>query len=58
MVSVVRWVWSGDLSVVVVRGAVLLLDVLSTGGEEGERVEVFVGGLLPTGHQLPIIEQL
>ena len=47
-----------DLGVVVVCGAVLLLDVLSTGREEGERVKVFMGWLLSAGHQLPVVEQL
>lgn len=47
-----------DLSVVVVGSAVLLLHVFSSGREEGQGVEVLVGGLLPAGHQLSIVEQL
>lgn len=46
------------LGVVVVGSAVLLLHVFSSGCEEGQGVEVLMGGLLPTGHQFPIVEQL
>lgn len=46
------------LCVVVVGSAILLLDILSSGCEKGQRVEVLMGGLLPTCHQLPIIKQL
>ena len=38
------------LRVVVVGSAVLLLHILSSGCEEGQRVEVLMGGLLPTCH--------
>lgn len=38
------------LSVVVVGSAVLLLHIFSSGCEEGQRVEVLMGGLLPTCH--------
>lgn len=44
------------LGVVVVGSAVLLLHVFSSGCEEGQGVEVLMGGLLPTGHQFPIVE--
>lgn len=51
--------WSvSHLGVVVVRRAVLLLHILASRGEEGQRVEVLVRGLLPTGHQLALVEQV
>lgn len=46
------------LCIIVVGSAVLLLHVFSSGCEEGQRVEIFVGWLLSTGHQFPIVEQL
>lgn len=38
------------LSIVVVGSAVFLLNIFSSGCEEGQRVEVLMGGLLPTCH--------
>lgn len=46
------------LCIVVECRAVLLLDVLPPCRKEREWIEVLVRRLLPTGHQLPLIEKL
>lgn len=46
------------LSIVVVSRAVLLLHVLPTSREEGQRVEVLMWGLFAAGHQLALVEQI
>lgn len=48
----------GYLSIVVVSCAVLLLHILPTSREEGQRVEVLMRGLFAAGHQLALVEQL
>ena len=56
--SLLGWRVVRYLSVVVVGRAVLLLDILPTGREKGQRVEVLMGRLLATGHQLALVKQL
>lgn len=53
----IKWKCSNSyLCIVVVGSAILLLDIFSSGCEEGQRVEILMARLLPTRDELPVVK--